>query len=226
MKQNIMNKAISQIYDEYKIMRQLREHMFRVSAVAELICDNFDGELAKKNIIEACLLHDLGNIVKFKFENLIEFLKPEGAEYWKNVQKEFIEKYGANEHLANFNIIKELGITGKTFDFLESITGSSNGVFNVNIHDDWDVQICKYADFRVGPYGVLSIRDRLDEWQARNQNINKEFAKNAYQIFNEIEKEIFAKCKIKPEDITDEAIKSFLPSLKDFVIHSSDSGSW
>ena len=41
-------RKILDIYDEYKIMPNLQEHMLRVAAVASLICDNFDEVLPKK----------------------------------------------------------------------------------------------------------------------------------------------------------------------------------
>ncbi len=61
-------RKISEIYEEYKIMPNLREHQLRVAAVAAQICDNFNKPLNKKEIITACLLHDMGNIIKFKLE--------------------------------------------------------------------------------------------------------------------------------------------------------------
>ena len=81
-----MTKNISEIYEEYKIMPNLREHMLRVAGAASLICDNFTEPLNKEEIISACLLHDMGNIIKFKLDYFPEFNKPEKAEYWQNVQ--------------------------------------------------------------------------------------------------------------------------------------------
>jgi hypothetical protein len=37
----------------------------------------------------------------------------------------------------------------------------------------------------------------------------------------EIEKQIFAKCKIKPEDITDASVAPIIEELRNFVIHST-----
>jgi hypothetical protein len=37
----------------------------------------------------------------------------------------------------------------------------------------------------------------------------------------EIEKQIFAKCKIKPEDINDESVEPIISKLRNFVIHST-----
>ncbi len=212
-----MERKISDIYDEYKIMPQLREHMFRVAAVAILICNNFDENLLKENITEACLLHDMGNIVKFQLGVFFtEFLEPQGLHYWETIQEEFIKKYGEDDHLATFKIVEELGITGKTFDFLESITSKLGKTREPTL--DFNVQICKYADFRVSPRGVLSLRERINEWVNRDPRISQEYAENTFNIFSNIEQQIFAKCKIKPEDINDEAIKAVVSELKEFVV--------
>ena len=37
-------RAIEDIYVEYQVMPNMREHMYRVAAVAKIICDNFKGE--------------------------------------------------------------------------------------------------------------------------------------------------------------------------------------
>ena len=58
-----MVRKISEIYAEYKIMPNLQMHMYRVAAVASLIYDNFNEPLNKEEIITACLLHDMGNII-------------------------------------------------------------------------------------------------------------------------------------------------------------------
>ncbi len=57
-----MTMSIGTIYKKYKIMPQLQEHMFRVAAVALLICENFEDSLPKEDIVTACLLHDMGKI--------------------------------------------------------------------------------------------------------------------------------------------------------------------
>ena len=72
---------ISEIYQKYQIPPHLQLHMYRVSAVAWTICDNFDEELDKIKIVAADLLHDMGNIIKFDLKLFPEFLEPEGYDY-------------------------------------------------------------------------------------------------------------------------------------------------
>ena len=81
-------------------MPNLREHQLRVASVAAQICDNFFEPLNKKDIVTACLLHDMGNIIKFNLNYFPELIKPEGIEYWQKVQNEYKKKYGNDESIA------------------------------------------------------------------------------------------------------------------------------
>ena len=211
-----MSRKISDIYTEYKIKRDIREHMLRVAAVASLICDNLDEKIDKELIISVCLLHDMGNIIKDQLIYYPEFLEPEGLDYWQNIRNEFIKKYGNSEDEATFLIGQEIKLNPDILELLrelvliklEDYTGPNT----------FKLQICKYADVRVSPLMVLSLKDRIEEWHKRNSNITQENALFTYNFFSGVEKQIFAKCKIKPEDITDEAVAPIIESLKDFVI--------
>ena len=215
-----MSRTISKIYDEYKIMPTLREHMFRVAAVASLICDSFNEPLPKEEIISACLLHDMGNIIKFKLDYFPEFNKPEGLEYWQIVQGEYIEKYGDNEHEAIIKKMKELGLPKNIIELADSNQFSL--LCRQRDAEDVSVKIIHYADSRVGPYGILSYRERMNDAKKRYENhknlVHKEERQKLVACGEDMEKQIFSKCKIKPEDITDEAINLLILELKDFVI--------
>ena len=70
--------------------------MLRVAAVASIICDDFGKPLDKKLVISTCLLHDIGNVIKFDFNSKVfpdSWFAPQGKRYWMEIQKEFIEKY-------------------------------------------------------------------------------------------------------------------------------------
>ncbi len=212
---------ISDIYTKYKIMPNLQEHMLRVAAVASLVCDNFDETLPKEEIITACLLHDMGNIIKFKWDSPLGLLEPK-LEYWKKVQSEYIEKYGENVHEATTSILRELGLR-QIVSIIESF--DSNNPYNSdNIlkNDNWVVKICLYSDERVAPFGVASIDDRLTENRKRLENRGIIMSEEKYIFIKNsllaLEKQIFAKCKIKPSDITDKTIPSTVLKLKNFVV--------
>src|SRR3989344_4593066 len=131
-------RTISEIYKEYKIHIGLRMHMLRVAGVASLICDDIDLPVEKDNIVTACLLHDMGNIIKSDLEYFPEFCEPEGLEYWLKVKEEFVSKYGNNEDVATDKIIRELGLEKilgiwEAFGFLKVFSNRDNSDFKKKI---------------------------------------------------------------------------------------------
>lgn len=215
-----MQKTISQIYSEHKIWRGLQDHMFKVAAVASLICDNFSDPLDRNEIISACLLHDMGNIVRTNFEYLHELFEPEGIEYWKGIQKEYIEKYGEDDRTAAVEILSEIGFPAS---FITLATNNTPALVCAHsLGNDIPAKILFYADARVSPHGVLSYEERQAESTARYHSIKGGIIPRARVEMVEcgrvIEKQIFEKCAIKPEDITEEAIQPLLLELRDFMV--------
>ena len=215
-----MPMTIEMIYKKYKIMPNLQEHMLRVAAVASLICDSFSEPLDKENIVTACLLHDMGNIIKFELGKIPEFLEPEGVEYWQTVKEEYLKKYGANEYEASIKISEELGVSPRVIELIKSI--SFLGVSKTAEENDYAKKIVEYGDDRVNPFGIVSLEDRLTDLRTRYAHRDKERGNNFREVFEssmrQIEKQIFAKCKIKPEDINDETVKPITSSLRGFMI--------
>lgn len=212
-------RKITDIYNEYKIMPNLQMHQLRVAAVAEQFCDSSDVVVDKKSIITACLLHDMGNIIKFKLGYFPEFLEPEGLEYWQNVQNEYVEKYGTDEHEAILMIAKELNMNDVVIKNVDAI-GFPNWC-NINEHGDLDNKICVYADARVAPFSVLNLDQRLQDGAKRYQGTDKSLDTKRdllYDCVREIEKQIFSHSKINPEDITDTSIAERVEKLKDFLV--------
>jgi len=218
-----MTMSIEKIYKKYKIMPSLQEHMLRVAAVASLICDSINIPVDRESIVNACLLHDMGNIIKFRIGILPEFYEPEGVEYWQEVQNEYIKKYGENEHEATLKIIKELGLSPKIGSLVDQIRFS----FTCKHHDSdsLEIKIVHYSDGRVDPHGVVSYEERMKEGKKRYKNhkstfgaMDEEEREKLVECGREIERQIFAKCKIKPEDINNETVKPIISELKNFVI--------
>jgi hypothetical protein len=214
---------ILDIYEKYNIMPQLMEHQLRVAAAADLICENLEIEIDQDNIVKACLLHDMGNIVKFDFTLLPEVVVQKGQEYWEGVKKEFEQKYGANTHEVTSKIIQEMGVSNRVLELADSV-GFSEAFQNMQ-SNDFGKKICHYADARVGPYGVITLEERLMDLRERYENKGRSLAKNPEEregfenALREMEKQIFAKCKIQPKDITDESIKLKLEKLRNWEIH-------
>ena len=193
--------------------------MLRVAAVASLICDNFDESLPKDDIITACLLHDMGNIIKFNLGYLPEFLEPEGLEYWQNVKNEYLEKYGENEYLASLAIAQEIKVSDYVLELIKSI--SFAGAQNNASGSDYDKKIPEYCDDRVNPFGIVSLEQRFTDLRERYAHrIDNRVERQASfeNAVRQMEKQIFAKCKIKPEDINNGTVKSVIAELKNFVI--------
>lgn len=213
-------RTIGSIYADYQIPKPLQLHMLRVAAVASQICDSFNGNLNKEDVVTIALLHDMGNIIKVNFSRFPEFWQEEGVEYWQSVKDSFIDKYGDNEDSATLQIMHELGIE----DSLKQVASnmSFSLICKIAGEDNFNLKICKYADLRVAPYGVLSYKDRLEEGLARYKNhpsaVEGEDLSRLTGCGYEVEKQIFSKCKIKPEDINDESVAPIIEELKKFVI--------
>jgi hypothetical protein len=213
-------KNIIDIYKEYKIMPNLVMHQIRVAAVAMQICESLDIEIDKESIVKACLLHDMGNIIKFKLDHFPEWSDPEGIDYWAKVKEEYILKYGNNEHQSSHTIAQELGVASYIIDLINCIDSSI--IKNIDMGNDLNQKICMYSDNRVSPYGIVSIEEHSLDAKERYKNHPHAFIEEKRLIFMgnlySIEKQIFSHTKIKPEDINDESVKNYLEKLKDYSI--------
>lgn len=226
-------QKILDIYEQYKIIPILQTHQLRVTAVAEIICENIKVEVDKESIITACLLHDMGNIIKFIIGSIPQSVEPLGIEYWQNVQNEFVEKYGKDEHHATIHIAHELNMNEKVIELINCIgflTAKENSETN-----DFNKKICAYADMRVTPYGVDSLENRFSNLRERyigpnkTANLNLLFDKDQIEENNHhrsifesalsnIEQQIFEKCNIEPFDITNDVVKNKILELQNYEI--------
>ena len=195
-------------------------HQLRVASVAKIICDSIENFAETDNVVIACLLHDMGNIIKFELGYFPEFLKPEGLAYWQNVKDEYIAKYGKNEVEATHMIVKEIGVSPKVFEYVNQVGFTR---FKETETSPLPAQICAYADMRVGPHGVLSLDGRLLDGKKRyGGKTESSFGPQKFNALVEsiktVEEKIFQTAKIKPEAITDESIAPLLQNLKNFEI--------
>jgi hypothetical protein len=215
-----MPRKISEIYAEYKIPQNLQEHMLRSAAVASLVCDNLNEPTDKKQIISACLLHDMGNIIKYDF-SLPGSYGPEGIEYWKTVQGEYIKKYGTDEHKATVQIVRELNLSSEIVDLIDKVDFQKFCVHSGG--NNFNIKIICYADSRVDPHGIVSYEERLadvrERYKDRKDLFPEEHREELIACGKEIEKQIFAKCKIKPADINDVSAAPIINELRNFSLH-------
>jgi hypothetical protein len=213
---------ISEIYEKYKIMPNLKMHQYRVASVAKIIADNMNIHVDTNAIVKACLIHDMGNIIKFNLKLFPEFLEPEGYDYWKQVQDDFITNYGKNEHSAHEAIARELEVEEKVIKIIHNF-GLSKAVENA-AHNDYDIKIAVYSDMRVTPFDIVSLDERLSEGRKRWKK-NKGHEIGEKKDFDQlkkgmirIESQIFDKCKLAPSDINSEKVNAIIDNIKEFEV--------
>lgn len=207
---------IIEIYKKYHLPENLQMHMLRVAACSNLIIDNWTGkEIDKESIIRVCLLHDMGNMVKIPedFSKDEEFL---------NIRKKYFNKYGTNDHEINLEIGKQEGLTEKEIIILDGKRSRKNE--ETLKYDSYEIKICAYCDQRVAPDGVVGIKERLEDAKIRYKDkplsvwSNEEKANHLIECSLGIEKQIMKYCKLKPENINDDSIKTYIEKLKSYEI--------
>jgi hypothetical protein len=212
-----VRNSIAGIYDRFTIPNVLRLHLYRVASVAEMICDNLDGiRVDSGNIVAACLLHDLGNIVKFdikkdKSPGLLG-AETEDIDYWIGIKKKVMAKYGSVDHVATHNMLIELGADKRLITIIDNMSG----IFGAG-STDIEADICSYSDCRVSPGGVMSVTDRINEFYGRYKHSDDaalrarglELLESLGKVLD-VERRIFAKARIRPDQIDDKSIKPYL----------------
>ena len=197
-------------------------HMYKVAAVAYLISDNFKEDIDKENIVAADLLHDMGNIIKFNLELFPEFLEPEGYSFWENVQKEYINKYGDDEHIATTRIAKEININHRISELLESVGASRTKIILKS--KDKAKWIANYADYRVAPNGIVTLQERLKDGRRRylgNKGHHSVTLRKSHEIekYSRIlEKRIQKMTSIDLNTIEDGTVSNIIEELHNFNI--------
>lgn len=158
---------ITEIYEKYKLPKILQLHLLRTAALAKEICDNWNGsKVDKPEIIQAMLFHDMGNMVKIDLtKGLFDLETEKSIDYWGKIQKEFIDKYGSDDYAANEKIAKELGVSDRVYFLISNMGFRKN--YKTVVTEDFSLKICAYSDQRVGPFGVLTLSERLEEANKR-----------------------------------------------------------
>ncbi len=213
-----MYMTIDDIYTKYQIMPQLKTHMLRVAGVGNIVAENWKSGCDTKLVTDLCLLHDMGNIVKFDLTNRDEskFGKMEKVEYWQQVQKEYWDKYGRNAHDATNGILREAKLTR----FIEYINEEEKLYFM----EAQEAQLSKasvaaiilmYSDCRVTPQGVVSYRERIDDLKARYGGVASPTWYDWTRWFDEwMQKQV----SIDLKTITEQAVEPLFDDLLTYTI--------
>lgn len=213
----------NQAYSQYPIPQSLRVHQLRVAAVAQQIIDAQDTPSPEASVImSACLLHDMGNLIKFKLDQLPALLEPEGVAYWADQQASMRAGFGSEEHEATYAIARELGVSLRTQELLHAV-GFSQSIANVG--RGFAEQLVCYADQRVSPQGITSLEIRLAEGSARYAGrTDRTLVSDAeytarVAALQEIERQLFEHCSISPDAITDASSADLIKELGSFMLY-------
>lgn len=211
--------TVTQIYDRYHIPINLQEHMLRVAAVGQLVCESLRFvEFRQDRVLTVLLLHDMGNILKFKFER-VELFAPEDQDRvaeMQKIQQEFREKYGETPDEATLAIMREIGVDEKAVDLCHRSHGER--LEAIVADDDWEEKVCFYADMRVGPFGVLSVEDRFADLVVRYPHNEKRIGVQL-SLSQKLERQLQARSSHPLSALDDDAVEPLLPLLKQRVIH-------
>jgi len=210
---------LSVIYDQYSIPRNLRTHMLRVASLGRLICVNLSPtiKIDKVLLITSLLVHDMGNIVKFDFSsNLIKW--SEDVAVLKKIQNTFITKYGSADHEVTENILKEIGVKDSIIKTTHEMTIEKLG--HILKNKQWDLLVATYADYRIGPIGIISLDQRIDDLVVRNGNkpslnwSSSQKVETYRKNLNKCEKIIQKYCSISLNSINDKTLENY---FEDFL---------
>jgi hypothetical protein len=217
-------RTAQQIYDEYRIMPSLQLHQLRVAASAKLIADNSSRTVDTKTVILGGLFHDMANIIKSDLKYFPEFVEPEGFEYWNKVKQEFIKRYGSLPHEANVALAADIGLPKEVTTLIDSISFSK--LAEVLADTSYERKILQYADLRVGPYGILTLAERLSEGKKRYRatrtdrvyyDSDKEFDTLA-RAAKEVEEQVFSGARIGAENVNDKTVAPLIDELRNYGV--------
>lgn len=137
--------------------------MLAVTAVGEYLAKHWVGEPIKETLVrDVLLLHDLGNIVKFKRPFLGEL--EEKAEWWECVQSSFIKQFGSRATSATLQILKDLGADTAVTAVLADISPDTTGQISLSLPE---ARLCALADMSVTPAGVEGFEARMKDLSER-----------------------------------------------------------
>lgn len=215
--------TIAEIYAHYPITPNLARHMLRVGAVTQMIIDHWTGpKLLTEAMLRIALLHDTGNILKFDFDGHPHLLEEEAAnvEHWKNLQHEWAARF-ANEDEMTYAIAAECGLAADEIAMMKEM---GYGLMDrIATEKRFERKIVKYADMRAAPFGILPLAERLEEGHKRYLNhptitIDLSKTQALEQAALQVERDIMRHCTITPIDITEEAIRPVMETLKSYDI--------
>jgi hypothetical protein len=219
-------RTVTDIYREYRIPVIVQAHQLRVAAVGELVAKHVAG-LDAKNIVRTGLFHDAGNILKMDLSPgavLLPLIAPDTVEELRAVQAECREKYGNDEHAMSIAVGRAVGLPEEVLTMIDNMRFSRTEW--VLTEAPIEMKIIKYADLRVSPYGIVAMRERLDEAAKRYRGRSYDtgdaadmdmLERTEAQCF-ELERVVCDHAGIDPTSITDEAASPAIEMLRGYTV--------
>lgn len=216
-------RTIKDIYEHYHVPPNLALHMYRVAALGAYLAESLTDPMKVRRdfLITGCLLHDIGNIVKFDMGHVHDAFIQDHIEYYKQVQKEVFNRYGSDENMATVHIAQEV-IKDKELLSLLGMTGLAKIQF-AHETDDMTVKLFRYADERISPDGVVTVEERYDDiakrYAGRDHPLNNaQYLKQRKKLVKEIEEQIQSQCTIDLQKVSDIDIEQYIEMLHDYKI--------
>ena len=192
--------------------------MYRVAAVAATLFDAHELADYRDELISACLLHDMGNIVKFNFDALL-IVSPDERNHWEVAQKKMIAQYGTSAHKATLAIVDAIGVSSRVREIVDGVDFSN--CEKIAESNDVLLMMAQYADARVTPNGIASLDERMEDMLTRyahKHNRNDEETMRQIRALENIEQQLFTGLLFTPSDITEDSTQLMREELKNFVI--------
>ena len=201
--------TIQSIYRQFPVPPTLQEHMYRVAALSSLICNSWRGsQLDSQAIISTMLIHDLGNLAKFEIspDSKIKFddqPAEESCAYWAKQQQLLFQQFGKTPDEATISMVKHLHLKNEA-KILELLMIHDLEPLKLELsqsNPNWAGRICAYSDFRVGPFGYVSLTERFSDLVKRYAHRQPFWADtqqvNEYQaVYTQIEDSIQSQIQI------------------------------
>jgi hypothetical protein len=207
---------IRDIFKKFPVPINLQRHLFKVTAVGEVIADHWKGPaLDRDELVAFMLLHDIGNLVKYDFNHkLYDGDIGSDIEGWKKKQKETIAKYGEDDLKATIAFAKELNVSSRMIELLEE--SHFHRLRQTLESSDWVLKIGKYSDMRAAPQGIVSVDRRFDDLEkryiGRQIRLSLQDFEEHRKLALELEKQIFENTDITPEQVDEKAIQKYVDS--------------
>jgi len=205
---------ILKIYSKYKTLPNLQLHMLRVGALAQIITNNWVGEIIdKESIIKTCLLHDIAKPINFDMTNQKQYIKDDNELIEIEECNNFlISNYGVEEHPALEMIGKEIGVSEKSLELLKNLEW--HYIKKLLANNDIESLIPIYADMRISPNGIVSIIDRVEDLKKRTGKENNQ----QFEYIQKLESLINENTKANLYQITNQEINIMIKNFKNYNI--------